>query len=286
MSKYTTGEIAKLCGVTVRTVQYYDSRNILVPSELSEGGRRLYSEEDLKRMKIICFLRDLDLPINAIAQLLSEEDPASVIDLLLQQQEQSLRHEIGERQEKLDKLEELQRELKGVERFSIESIGDIANIMESKKKLKRMRGTILAVGIPLEIIEVATAVLWAQTGIWWPFALGMALCVAGAAWISVYHYKRVAYICPKCHNMINIFPVKNSASNYHWNFPAKLFLIFLFTCNNIPDFLVKIHVFPVRQLIPGKSQMTSCLRSFHYDQICSPVISMCPHFQNQVCCPF
>ena len=47
MSKYTTGELAKLCGVSVRTVQYYDSRNILAPSELSEGGRRLYSEEDL-----------------------------------------------------------------------------------------------------------------------------------------------------------------------------------------------------------------------------------------------
>lgn len=38
MSKYTTGEIAKLCGVSVRTVQYYDTRNILTPSELTEGG--------------------------------------------------------------------------------------------------------------------------------------------------------------------------------------------------------------------------------------------------------
>ena len=37
MSKYTTGEIAKLCGVTVRTVQYYDTRGILIPSELSEA---------------------------------------------------------------------------------------------------------------------------------------------------------------------------------------------------------------------------------------------------------
>ena len=46
MPKYTTGEIARLCGVTVRTIQYYDSRNILVPSELSEGGRRLNSEEE------------------------------------------------------------------------------------------------------------------------------------------------------------------------------------------------------------------------------------------------
>ena len=29
MSKYTTGELAKLCDVTVRTVQYYDNRGIL-----------------------------------------------------------------------------------------------------------------------------------------------------------------------------------------------------------------------------------------------------------------
>ena len=50
MPKYTTGEIAKLCGVTVRTVQYYDNRGILVPSELTEGGRRLYSDSDLEKM--------------------------------------------------------------------------------------------------------------------------------------------------------------------------------------------------------------------------------------------
>ena len=75
MSKYTTGEIAKLCGVTVRTVQYYDSRNILVPSALSEGGRRLYSEEDLKRMRIICFLREAGVPINQIGQLFAEAHP-------------------------------------------------------------------------------------------------------------------------------------------------------------------------------------------------------------------
>ena len=44
MSKYTTGEIAKLCGITVRTVQYYDTRGILVPSELTEGGGVLQTD--------------------------------------------------------------------------------------------------------------------------------------------------------------------------------------------------------------------------------------------------
>ena len=74
MSKYTTGEIAKLCGVSVRTVQYYDDRGILIPSELSEGGRRLYSEQDLKRMKTVCFLRDTGLSLNSIGELMREDN--------------------------------------------------------------------------------------------------------------------------------------------------------------------------------------------------------------------
>ena len=101
MSKYTTGEIAKLCGVSVRTVQYYDTRGILTPSELTEGGRRLYSEDDLKRMKIICFLRDAGISINNIGELLSEDDPSSVISVLLDQQEQLLREEVQELQQNL-----------------------------------------------------------------------------------------------------------------------------------------------------------------------------------------
>ena len=129
MSKYTTGEIAKLCGVTVRTVQYYDTRGILIPSELSEGGRRLYSEDDVKRMKVICFLREMDLPIDAIAQILKEEHPEKVISLLIEQQEAVLSEDISEKQEKLTKLRELKNGLKSQAVFSLESIGDIAVIM-------------------------------------------------------------------------------------------------------------------------------------------------------------
>ena len=203
MSKYTTGEIAKLCGVTVRTVQYYDSRNILVPSELTEGGRRLYSEEDLKRLKVICFLRELDLPINAISQLLSEEHPEKVIDLLLQQQEQVLQEEVRQRQEKLEKLEGLQRGLKTVSDFSVESICDIAAIMENKKKLRRVRWTMLGLGLLADAIEIGTVLCWVFTGIWWPFALGLPVAIALCIWLSRYYFKSVAYICPECHQVFH-----------------------------------------------------------------------------------
>ena len=61
MSDYSTGELARLCGVTVRTVQFYDARGLLHPSDLSEGGRRLYAEGDLRKMRMICALKTMGL---------------------------------------------------------------------------------------------------------------------------------------------------------------------------------------------------------------------------------
>ena len=171
MSKYTTGEIAKLCGVTVRTVQYYDTRGILIPSSLSEGGRRLYSEDDLKRMKVICFLRELDIPIDAISQILKEEHPEKVIELLIEQQESVLSAEISEKQEKLEKLQELKNGLKGKEAFSLETIGDIAVIMEGKKKLKKMHWMMILTGTPVTALQWFSILFWIVKGIWWPFGL-------------------------------------------------------------------------------------------------------------------
>ena len=201
MSKYTTGEIAKLCGVTVRTVQYYDTRGILVPAELSEGGRRLYSEDDLKRMKIICFLRELGLPIDSISQMLSEEDPGSIILLLLEQQERDLREEIGERQEKLDKLGTLRQELKSVKKISVESIGDIAYTMSNKKKLKKIHMNLLMTGIPLNVLQWVSIILWITKGFWWLFVIWAVIAVPYGIIASRYYLRQVAYLCPQCHTV-------------------------------------------------------------------------------------
>ncbi len=201
MSKYTTGELAKLCGVSVRTVQYYDSRNILVPSELSEGGRRLYSEEDVKRMKIICFLREVGLPINSIAALFAEENPESIISVLLEQQEQTLRAELAERQNQLALLEGIKRELKEIERFSVESIGDIAHFMKQKNKLTKMRWAMVLIGIPVTALQWVSIVLWITNGLWWLFAVWCGVATVYGVWVSHYYFHHVAYICPECHEV-------------------------------------------------------------------------------------
>ena len=201
MSKYTTGELARLCGVTVRTVQYYDTRGILTPTELSEGGRRLYSEEDLKQLKVICFLRETDLPLDAIAQILQEEHPEKLILLLIEQQEKALSEEIADKEKKLEKLRELRNGLKGQAAFSLESIGDIAVIMEGKEKLKKMRWMMVLTGIPVTALQWFSIIFWIVKGVWWPFVLWALVAVSWGTWISRYYFRHVKYICPECHEV-------------------------------------------------------------------------------------
>ncbi len=201
MSKYTTGELAKLCGVTVRTVQYYDTRGILVPSELSEGGRRLYSEDDLKRMKIICFLRELDLPIDAISRILKEEHSEKVILLLIEQQEKALLEEISDKEVKLDKLRELKNGLKSKEEFSLETISDIAVFMEGKKKLKKMRRMMILTGTPVTAMQWLSIIFWIAKGIWWPFIVWVLVAAVWGTLVSRYYFNHVKYICPECHEV-------------------------------------------------------------------------------------
>ncbi len=201
MAQYTTGELAKECGITVRTVQFYDQKGILVPSALTEGGRRLYSEEDLRRMKIICFLRETGLSLDTIGKLLKEENPGSVISIFLEQQEQVLQEEIDDRKGKLDRLDELKKGLKDLPAFSVESIGDIAATVENKKKLSNIRRKMVLTGLPCSLAQDAGIVLWILKGMWWVYAAALAVSIPAVIWIIRYYYRNIAYICPECHEV-------------------------------------------------------------------------------------
>ena len=201
MSKYTTGEIAKLCNVSVRTVQYYDERNILIPSELSDGGRRLYSEEDLSRMKIICFLREIGLSINSISRAFAEKDSQDVISVLLEQQDRLLREELSERQRHLELVDEIRRQMKNVQNFSVQSIHDVAHIMKHKSKLKKLRWTMILTGIPVTALQWVSIILWITNGFWYLFPVWAAVALPWGIAVSVYYMKHTAYICPACHDV-------------------------------------------------------------------------------------
>ena len=203
MSKYTTGELAKLCGVSVRTVQYYDNRGLLIPTELSEGGRRLYSDEDLRKMRTVCFLKDTGLSLGSIGELMESDNAREVILLMLDQHDQVLKDEMSDAQDKMEKLKELRNTVERAEQFSVESISDVAHIMENKKQMRKLHAIMLTTGIPVGVLQWTSIILWIASGIWWPFAVYLGIAIPYGIWISSYYFRRVAYICPQCHEVFS-----------------------------------------------------------------------------------
>lgn len=67
----TVNEIAKLTGTTVRTLHYYDEINLLKPSESSQAGYRLYSNEDVETLHQIMFLKEIGFELKQIKDIIN-----------------------------------------------------------------------------------------------------------------------------------------------------------------------------------------------------------------------
>ncbi|WP_062052172.1 MerR family transcriptional regulator [Bacillus sp. JCM 19034] len=67
-------DVAKQTGVTVRTLRHYDNIGLLKPAGKTEGGHRLYGEEEIKKLQQIQFLKTLRFSLNEIEDMLSKEN--------------------------------------------------------------------------------------------------------------------------------------------------------------------------------------------------------------------
>lgn len=73
-STYTVKQLAKLAGVSVRTLHHYDQLGLLKPSKRTTAGYRLYGESELLRLQQIMFYKELDLSLEKIAEILDDPD--------------------------------------------------------------------------------------------------------------------------------------------------------------------------------------------------------------------
>lgn len=201
VSKYTTGEIAKICEVSVRTIQFYDTKEILKPSELTEGGRRLYSEDDLKKMRLICLLKSLGLSLDSIKGILSSETPNKILLVLLDEQSRRINTEIEQINKRKKLIDIVKEDIQNSNRISVNSITDIEHIMEGKKKLKKVYAILLTVGVMLDIIQLVTIILWIVKGMWLPFVIGMPIVLIISALLVAMYYRNTLYICPECNSI-------------------------------------------------------------------------------------
>jgi DNA-binding transcriptional MerR regulator len=69
--EWKVGELAKLAGLTVRTLRYYDQIGLYSPSGYSDSGHRLYTESDISRLQQLLSLKELGLSLDEIKSVLA-----------------------------------------------------------------------------------------------------------------------------------------------------------------------------------------------------------------------
>ncbi len=106
---YTVGEMAKLLGIPTSTLRYYDKEGLLPFVERSEGGIRVFKDNDYEWLKIIDCLKKTGMPLKDIKEfILMAIQGDDTIDRrleLVKKQRILMQEKISEMQEMLDMLD-------------------------------------------------------------------------------------------------------------------------------------------------------------------------------------
>ena len=107
--KYSIGDFAKLTGLGIHTLRYYEHEGLIAP-ERNSSNRRCYSDKDLIWIEFIKRLKDTGMPIKEIrhyAKLRADGDPtlSERMEMLVQHR-QALNEQIAQLQEHKIKLDE------------------------------------------------------------------------------------------------------------------------------------------------------------------------------------
>ena len=105
---FKIGDLAKISGIPVVTIRYYEKEGLLSGVERTQGGFRQYTDEDLERLGLICCLKNTGMSIQEIArfvQLTHEGDHTleERVELLRAHRERVLER-MAEMQKHLDKV--------------------------------------------------------------------------------------------------------------------------------------------------------------------------------------
>ena len=121
----TVGEVAKKMGVTVRTLQYYDREGLFCPSDVSEGGRRLYTDKDIIKLHQILSLKSLGFSIDEIKNRLTSIDTPDEVAAVLTEQSKAIQAQIEALTRSLHDIEALKTEVLKMQSVDFKKYADI-----------------------------------------------------------------------------------------------------------------------------------------------------------------
>ena len=72
--EYSINALAKLAGISVRTLHYYDEIKLISPRRISSNGYRVYGADEVDSLQQILFYRELGLPLEEISRIMHASD--------------------------------------------------------------------------------------------------------------------------------------------------------------------------------------------------------------------
>ena len=126
---WKVGDLAKLTGLTVRTLRFYDQIGLFSPSGQTESGHRLYDEGDLSRLQQILSLKELGLSLEEIKSALNDGQfsPLEIVNL----QMAKINEQIKLQQKLLEQLQHVSRSMQDKAPLTVE---DFTELLQAMKK--------------------------------------------------------------------------------------------------------------------------------------------------------
>ncbi len=78
---YSIGQIAKICNISVQTLRHYDSIDLLIPDVVKDNGYRYYSDEQILSINIIKALKEFNISLTQIKDIIDKNDINYVLEL-------------------------------------------------------------------------------------------------------------------------------------------------------------------------------------------------------------
>ncbi|MBI2115537.1 MAG: MerR family transcriptional regulator [candidate division NC10 bacterium] len=106
------GELARACSVNPKTIRYYEAFGLLPKASRASSGHRIYSEQDLRRLRFIRRAKQIGLPLAGIRQITTYADTGSC-EHLRPRIKELIATQLAEIESRIKDLQALQRELRG-----------------------------------------------------------------------------------------------------------------------------------------------------------------------------
>ena len=137
---YTIRDVQEITGIPATALRFYDKRGLLVFVKRSSSGIRIFTDSDVEKIRMIQFLRNIDMPVNVISRfiglMLQGDSTRNERRRMVDAQLASLKEEAALLQEKIEAADSLKQSLSTVSKGKFSASTPPENFGVSKKFAK------------------------------------------------------------------------------------------------------------------------------------------------------